>query len=179
MIVYRKLLPAEGRLYLSHLLRLSPEDRNARFCGGLSDEAVAGYVGRIDWTRTRAVGCFRGGDLIGAAELGFDPGCPGHGEVAVSLESAFQGRGIGAELTRRILTIAQNRAIRDVAFHCVASNRRMRSIVRDLKGSLSLDGGEVEGAVRLPWPNQISLLQETLDEGVALMGTALDRLRAA
>ncbi len=48
-----------------------------------------------------------------------------------------------------------------------------------LRGFAGLVQSKVEGAVRLPWPNQISLLQETLDEGVALMGTALDRLRAA
>jgi GNAT superfamily N-acetyltransferase len=179
MPVYRKLLPAESRLYLSHLLRLAPEDRNSRFCGGLADAAVARYVDGIDWARTRAIGCFEGRDMVGAAELRFDAGWPGLGEVGISIERAFQGRGIGAELTRRILTLARNRAVRDVAFHCLASNRRMQAIVRGLSGTVALDAGEAEGHLRLPWPSQVSLFQEAMDDGAGLVGAALGRMSAA
>jgi GNAT superfamily N-acetyltransferase len=179
MAVYRKLLPVEMPLYEAHLLRLTREDRRARFCGAASDGVVSRHVARFDWSRGLVLGAFVRGVPVGAAELRLDPGWPGRGEVAVSVEAAHQGQGVGAELVRRVLTLARNRAIGDVALHCLATNGRMRAIVRRLGGAVAAEAGEAEGRIRLPWPDQFSLLREAVEEGAGLVGAALDRLRAA
>lgn len=179
MAAYRKLLPVEMPLYEAHLLSLPREDRYARFCGAVSDVVVSRHVERFDWARGLVLGAFDRGALVGAAELRLDPGWPGRAEVAVSVGTGHQGRGVGAELVRRVLTVARNRAIADVTLHCLATNGRMRAIVRRLGGAVAAEAGEAQGRVRLPWPDQLSLLREAMEEGAGLVGTALDRLRAA
>src|SRR5690349_18263753 len=102
MTVYRKLLPGEADRYRDHLLRLDRDDRYARFCGIRSDGAIGGFCAALDWHTAVVIGCFVQGTLRAAAELRTDPvRWPGEGELAISVEAAWQNRGIGAALLRR------------------------------------------------------------------------------
>lgn len=173
MILFRRLARSELSSYRDHLLRLSPGDRRARFCGALGEAAVEAHCAAIEGRRTILIGCFAGGGLKAAGELCFDgPASPG-AELALSVDSAFQGRGIGAALARRALTIARNRAIREVRLLCLADNARMKALIRKVGGSLHIEDGEVAGTVALSWPDQLSLLQEAVDTGTALASAAL------
>jgi GNAT superfamily N-acetyltransferase len=176
MTVYRKLLPTEASVYRDHLMRLNAQDRYARFCGFATDERIAEHCQRIDWRFAIIVGCFVRGELRAAAELRTEPKIwPGEGELALSVEPEFQNQGLGSGLMRRILTIARNRGIRSLTLICLIGNRRMQALTRRFLGELEAEGGEAVGRISLRLPNQLSLLQEAVDRGTALVNVVLDQ----
>ena len=176
MTFYRKLLPTDLNAYRAHLLRLSPQDRYSRFCGFKTDESITTYCHGIDWRFTIMVGCFVRGELRAVAELRTEPKVwPGEGELAVSVEREFQGQGFGTGVVRRIMTVARNRAIRRLMLICMINNRRMQAIVHKFLGKLESDSGEATGWIELPWPNQVSLMQEAIDGAATLVNGVLDQ----
>lgn len=176
MSVYRKLLPTDLPLYREHLLRLSPEDRYARFAAVTPDSVIRAHCEGLDWCRTVIVGFIQSGVLRGAAELRLDPGpWPGQAELAVSVEPAFQNQGIGGALLRRALTVARNRAVRRVTLICQNANRRMLRLVQRFRGLVDVEGSEAQGTIVLPWPNQVTLLQEMIDDSTVALTTVLDQ----
>lgn len=181
MHVYRKLLPAEIGLFHDHLLRLTPEDRHCRFAGLVSDERIAEYCANIDWFHVLIVGCFVDGTLRGVAELRLDdPRLGWRAELAVTVEHAWQSRGIGTELLRRAITACRNRAVRSIYMICLVANRRMQRIARRFEGELAIVDGEAEAKVALPFPDQFTLAREAMEEGAAWMMAWIDLpLRAA
>ncbi len=174
MAVFRSLLPGEAWRYEAHLRRLGADDKRARFMGTLADEAVAAHVRRIDWSRTVVLAALVRGEVRAAAELRRDDR---GGELAVSVERAWQNQGLGTALTRRILTIARNRRVRDLLMYCLPDNRRMQAIARKLMGPCVFDGGEVTSTVTLPAPNSLSLAQEALDQSTVALNAMLDQLQ--
>ena len=174
MILFRRLARGELSVYRDHLLRLSCADRRARFCGAVGDATVEAHCASVDGRGTLLLGCFGEGGLKAAAELCFDgPARPGGAELALSVDAAFQGRGIGAALARRALTIARNRAVREVRLLCLADNARMKALIRRVGGRFQVEDGEVAATVALSWPDQISLWQEAVDTGTTLAGGIL------
>jgi hypothetical protein len=53
----------------------------------------------------------------------------------------------------------------------------MQAIVRKFLGKLECDNGEATGWIEMPWPNQVSLMQEALDNSAALVNGVLDQWR--
>jgi hypothetical protein len=49
----------------------------------------------------------------------------------------------------------------------------MQAIVRDFKGALRLEDGEVVGRLDLGWPDRTSLLAEAIDVSAALFQTLI------
>ena len=122
------------------------------------------------------VGCFVRGELRAVAELRTEPKVwPGEGELAVSVEKEFQGQGFGSGVVRRIMTVSRNRSLRRLMLICMINNRRMQAIVRKFLGKLECDSGEATGWIEMPWPNQVSLIQEMLDNSAALVNGVLDQ----
>lgn len=173
MAVFRTLLPSEAWRYEAHLHRLDADDRRARFMATLAGEAVSGHVRRIDWTRTVVAVAIVRGEVRAAAELRRDE--RHGGELAVSVERAWQNQGLGTALTRRILTAARNRRVRGLMMYCLPDNRRMQAIARKLMGPCVFDGGEVTSTVTLSAPNSLSLAQEALDYSVVAFNAVLDQ----
>src|SRR5262249_27760021 len=148
MRVFRKLLAAEWSRLRDHLLRLSPADRHCRFAGHVGDDGVERYCRTIPWLSTVAVGCFEDGGLRGVGECRWlGPASPRAVEVAVTVESACQDRGIGSELVARILTIARNRGVVSVFMLCLTDNRAMQAIVRKHAGDLRYESGDVAATI--------------------------------
>ena len=168
MRVYRKLLPTEGPSFLDHLGRLSPDDRIARFSGGVTPAALAEHVRRFDWRIGWLIGCFENGHLRGVAELRWlDPGLGWRAELAVTVEEAWQDQGVGTELLRLSLIHARNRGLKSLYMICLTDNRRMQAIARKFEGELSFAPGQVEADIAVPFPTQFSLLAEALGDSVA------------
>ena len=179
MQVFRKLLPAEMIRYKAHLLRLDRTDRHLRFAGTVSDEVIEQHCHRLDWHNTLVIGWFDNGDLRGASELRTaGTPFPKRAELAFSVETPYQGRGIGHELMSRALIIARNRGIKIVDVICMVENRRMRSLARKFTKAAVIDGGEVGASIALDMPNQVSLFLEALEDGASLMSTLLGGFRA-
>lgn len=178
MRLYRKLLPTDLPQFRAHLLRLSPEDRQSRFWASVTDAAIADYCTRIDWLKTVIIGCFEDDVLRGGAELRpDDPRVGWRAEVAVTVEGAVQGQGIGTELLGQLIVIARNRGLKTLVMLCLLDNTRMRRIARHYEGELKIGEGQVEAGLVMPFPTQVSLLQEALFDGAGLAATWWDQLR--
>jgi RimJ/RimL family protein N-acetyltransferase len=168
MRVYRKLLPPEASLFHDHLGRLSPDDRMSRFSGGVSAAALIEHVRRFDWRTGWLIGCFEDGCLRGIAELRWlDPGLGWRGELAITVEEAWQDQGVGTELLRLSIIHARNRGLKSLYMICLTDNRRMQTIARKFEGQLSFEGSQVEADIVVPFPTQFSLFAEAVGDGVA------------
>jgi GNAT superfamily N-acetyltransferase len=176
MRVFRKVSPLQRPLLRDHLLRLSEEERSLRFGGVASDALVAGHAGRLDFQLCGIIGFFDDGDIRGAVELHFDKAyLPRRAELAVTVEGAWQDRGIGTELIRRALISARNRGVRHLAMLCLVDNYRMRRIAGKLAADLRASEGDLEAEITLPLPNLLSLWEEAATDGIGLLGGWVDR----
>ena len=170
MKAFRKLLPNEMVLYRAHLLRLESVDRHLRFGGSVSDAVIEQHCLRLDWHDTVVIGYFVEDELRGAAELRTAGDLfPSRGELAFSVERAYQGKGIGSALMSRVLTIARNRGIRQVNLICLLENRAMQNLAAKFSGARVVDSGEVGVSIRLDRADQLSLMSEALEESAALV----------
>lgn len=180
MIVYRKLRPPDRAALTRHLLDLAPADRRMRFQSALADTAVEAYVARIDWSRTIIIGCFVEGRLRGVGEAALDQALwPRAAELAVSVETEWQGRGIGRELARRAANAARNRGTRSLTMICLTENRKMQRIARGLSGTLAFVDGAIAAEVDIVAPTPLSLLQEAVEDGQGAWLYLAEALRVA
>lgn len=168
--VIRRLSAVERDKVRDHLLRLDPEDRLLRFGGQVSDAHIEAYCAGLDWRRGVVLGWLDGGDVRALAELKpIADASPRAAEAALSVEKPFQDRGIGTELLRRLIVIARNRSIRSLYTLCALENGKVLRMTRKLGATLTFDQGEVAARVPLPWPNQVTLLLELLDDAGAVL----------
>jgi RimJ/RimL family protein N-acetyltransferase len=175
MAVIRALYAPDRTLIFEHLLRLDPMARRERFHALVSDEAIRRYVHEAPWIGAQRIGWIEAGRLRALVEMlpaGKQP-FEGKMELAATVERPWQGRGIGFDLCHRALLHARNRRVVEVTMICVTENHRMQAIARRLAARLIADYGEVEGLVRLPPANLLSLYQEGLcSAGAVLSGVA-------
>ena len=150
-----------------------------RFHGSVSDLAIERYCRHIDWFSTVALGYFVDGRLRGVAQLSLErPLYPRGGELAVTVETSWQGRGVGTELARRAVTVARNRGLRRLAMLCLVENRPMRRIAAKLEGALHIDGGTVEADLGLTGATPWTWLEELVHDGAGNLAAAADGLLA-
>jgi GNAT superfamily N-acetyltransferase len=173
--VIRKLWPAEAGVYRDHLLRLDRESRHSRFGGAVSDEFIADYVDATYRLNAAVHGFFVDGALRGAAELRpLGLAFAREAEAAISIETAWQGYGIGGALLDRTLLAARNRGIRRLHMACLANNRRMQELARKFSAELSFDFGSVVGEVAAARPTPLSVLRELVTDGHGFATAVLD-----
>lgn len=179
--LFRKLTAADAPLLKQHLLRLQPDDWRARFHAHVARDRADEHARGIDWQRAVVIGGFCGGRLRAVGELHPTRSGACDGEIAITVESRWQNRGIGTELLRRLINAARNRGLHRVCLLCMAENARVRHLVEKLEGSLHGDLGQVEGSIA-PLPATFAtLLEEGLEDGGALLARLRDlsRRRAA
>lgn len=152
----------------SHLLRLTNQERYLRFGGYLSDEAIRRYCSRVEWWKGHVVGLVdEDGELraVGEARVRRN-GWVREADLAFSVETPYQGEGLGTELFRRLITYARNRGVARVFITSLPGNARMRRIARRFGLSVHCEGGEdCSGRIELHGPSYASWLSEALDEG--------------
>ena len=176
MHVIRTLLPNEFGLLREHLLRLDPEDRYRRFTGHASDHRIADYAAGIDRFHAVVLAWIEDGAVRGAAELNrlHAPELT-RAELAITVEKNWQDQGIGSTLLGRMLNMARNRGIEQIFMVCLAENGRMRHLADKFRGRIIDLGGELEATMRLNAPDGLSLLQEAIDQGHALVGVLFEQ----
>ena len=171
----RKLWIGEADLYREHLLRLDAASRRSRFGGGVSDEFITEYVSLSLGLEAVIHGFFVEGTLRGAAELRpLGSAFADEAEVAFSVETPWQGHGIGSALLDRTLLAARNRAIKFLHMACLADNRRMQELARKFDAELRFDFGGVVGAVEAPRPTPLSVLREFVADSHGFATAMLD-----
>ena len=173
MISYHRLLPHEAADLKTHLIRLDPQERALRFFASVNDGFIERHVDGIDWAHAIVVGAFRGGHLVGVAEL---LQTPEGAELAVSVNRDIQHEGVGTELVGRALLAARNRGIRHVTVEYLSRNNPIRRIAAKFKPQLHAGGGGIVANITVPLRDQASLLRETADEAWGWFWDLADRL---
>jgi GNAT superfamily N-acetyltransferase len=154
----RKLWIAEADLYRDHLLRLDRLSRHARFGGTVSDEFVRYYVNGSICIDAVLHGFLIDGVLRGMAEL--RPVSSTEAEVALSVERAWWGQGVGSTLTAHTLLAARNRGMRRLHMICAADNQRVHRLARKLDAELTFQCGSVIGKIEVSDPTPLTMIQE-------------------
>jgi len=173
--VLRKLGAVDRHDVETHLLRLDSTDRRMRFCHVVSDRSIALHCEHIDWSRTIGLGCFIDRHLRGMAELRLGREITGSiAELAITVETSFQNKGIGTMLLRKMLTIARNRFVGRIYMICLLENRRMQHIAGKLEANLTFREGEVEARLWPPLPSYLTLIEEASIDSQALWRAVLD-----
>jgi len=113
----------------AHLLRLDAEARQMRFFSPIGDRGIRALV--AGWSPLALVVHEPDGEIRGCAEI-LPGAAPGSAEVAVEVERAWQGRGIGARLTEAAMCEAARRGLSDVRLMCLRQNTPMLRIARAL-----------------------------------------------
>lgn len=174
-LTLRKLLQREIPLVAAHLLRLTPAERRMRFMGTLDDAAVIRHCDSLRGPRVLVVGAFEDGELRGVAEmLPDDPGTGQGGELAISVEERWQGRGIATRLLRRLLSMARNRGTGCVRISCYGDNHRMLRLAARFDARIAFRAGEAEVTIPLSPPDGWSAWDEAMDDALAWAGGWLE-----
>lgn len=165
-------LSAESRQQiLGHLLRLSPADRRFRFGAAVSDETIAGYVGKLDFSRDAVFGVRDDPrTLIGFTHVARLDDVV---ELGLSVDAGQRGRGIAQTMFRRALLHARNRGFRHLFMHCLAENATMMHIARKAGMRIVIDGAERDASLALPPATVLSVGTEYYEGQLVLLDWAL------
>ncbi len=151
-IVIRRLqLDARASL-LAHYLGLSVTDRWLRFGHSLPATALASYVDRMDFGRDAILGVYDDQQLlVGVAHAAFDAD---PADVALSVVSAWRGRGIGAALFASAVAHATRRGLARIAMQFLSSNAPILRIAERFGMTVRRNGRDAEAhldLVRATW----------------------------
>ncbi len=126
IIVTREQFP----LFERHLKRLSLLERVNRFDHPITDDQIENYIANIG-DRDIIIGMFSSNSIIGAAHLGvtdhhaFEEGKV---ELGLSVESEYQGLGLGSDLMHAAITISQTEGFKKLTILCKSNNTPMIKI---------------------------------------------------
>ncbi len=144
--VYRELRCDEVPAFRDHLLRLDVESRRMRFCHSVNDAFIESYAARSLSANGPTFGYFVGDDLRAAAELRASGARDSWGPIAegaFSVESAYQGAGIGTRLVELVVAAARQREVTHLYVSCLPENERMQRIATRFDARLVYESGDV------------------------------------
>lgn len=187
VIRVKELSERDRRRMLMHFLGLGPEDRLLRFGSTLSDELITKYVQSLDFERDKIFGVysyrFR---LVGVGHLAFAPrdALPAIseatskeriGELGVSVSESARGKGVGSKLFERAAIHCRNADVDTLYMHCLATNRTMIHIAKKAGMEIHRAYGEADAYLRLTPADRSSVMQEAIEEQVAVFDYSLKR----
>jgi GNAT superfamily N-acetyltransferase len=158
----RKLWPTDKTAFREHLLRLDFETRRKRFAMAASDHFIERYAATCFRLDSIIHGYFVGGTLRGVGELRLLDTTSTQAEAAFSVETDWQGTGVGTDLMEHTLLTARNRGVSKVFMNCLASNRSMQRMARSAGAELEYESGEVVGLVLPAHASPTSLVREVV-----------------
>ena len=100
----------------------------------------------IDYDREMALVAETGGVIVGVGRLSRHPIRREEAEFALLVTDAFQGKGLGIELLRRLLDVARAEGIRRVTAEMLPDNSAMQAVCKKL--GFRLSGGVSDPTVR-------------------------------
>jgi RimJ/RimL family protein N-acetyltransferase len=167
----RQVRPDDKPLFVAGWAGLSDETVYRRFLqsrDGLSVDELAFFT-EIDHVDHEAVGALDAGGRqgVGVARYVRDPERPHAAEAAVIVVDAWQGRGLGGKLLRRLCARATENRIRVFTATLLAGNEAMLALLGQL-GEVTLrrrDGAAIEIDVELPV--ELPTLEHALREAAA------------
>jgi GNAT superfamily N-acetyltransferase len=128
----RAIRPDDKQALVALLERLSPQTVYYRFHGvkkSLSREELV-YLTELDFHRQAALVAVVAIDgeeqIVGVGRYASAPGAPEHrAEVALTVEDAHQGRGIGSLLLKHLTRVAHSQGVSELDAHVLAENKGM------------------------------------------------------
>ncbi len=163
--------------YARHLKGLSEADRYTRFCYAIKDENIDRFILSVLYNAddhhlfTATVQ----DKIVGFGHLareGTD------WELAVSVDSDRQGRGVANNLMDHMIDWGKTRGIHSVFMHCIVQNQKIQHLAR--KHGLRLidrDGAEVTSRVDLPPPTPLDYTAQFLQEQQTILEQIVDLQR--
>lgn len=129
-----------------HYMRLSDRSRRLRFLSPVSKPIIEAMTQK---TRPAAVlGIEIDGKMRAVLEIFHTE--ENHAEIGLSVEDAYQGRGLGRRLFDAGLNVAAELGIETADFFFDSENVRIRSLVKRAGAKMhSLGGGEVTAAINI------------------------------
>ncbi|MFD2090968.1 GNAT family N-acetyltransferase [Blastococcus deserti] len=153
-VATRPVEPADRTLFCRLWGRLSKETVYRRFHSpvhSLPEETVRRLV-TVDHDLREAVVAVVGGEVIGVARYDRPVGDPSTAEVAVLVEDAWQGMGVGRQLLGELTGLAARRGVRRLTATVQADNQPVLGLVRRLLPDSTLvpDAGVYDVVSPLP-----------------------------
>ncbi|WP_116450609.1 GNAT family N-acetyltransferase [Blastococcus litoris] len=133
-VTTRPVRPADRTLFYRLWPRLSPETIYRRFHAPvhrLPDETVRRLV-TVDHDLREAVVAVVGGEVVGVARYDRPSEDPSTAEIAVLVEDAWQGAGVGRQLLASLTDLAARRGVRTFTATVQPDNRPVLGLVRRL-----------------------------------------------
>jgi GNAT superfamily N-acetyltransferase len=132
-VTTRPVRPDDAPLFCRLWDRLSPETVYRRFHAPLRrPPAEAHRLVEVDHDLREALVAVVGGEVVGVARYDRSPADPGTADVAVVVEDAWQGVGIGRQLLGELTQLAARRGVRSLTADVQADNDRMVGLLRRL-----------------------------------------------
>jgi acetyltransferase len=134
-VTLRPLRPQDVDIESAFVSGLSPATRQNRLLGGVI-AITREYIERltkVDYSRDMALAAIvmlEKETLVGVARYALEDA--GAAEFAIVLADAWQGRGIGGRLLRRLAEVARRRGVRRLYGDILSTNRPMLGLVQKL-----------------------------------------------
>lgn len=150
--------------YAAHLKNLSEADRYTRFCYNIKDENIDRFILSILYNPedhhlfTATVD----DKIVGFGHLAKESN---DWELAVSIDSDFQGKGVANRLMDFMIVWGKTRGIHSVFMHCITQNTKIQHLAR--KHGLRMverDGAEITSRVDLPPPTPMDYTADFIRE---------------
>jgi RimJ/RimL family protein N-acetyltransferase len=183
-VLVKALSERDRRRVLRHFLALDRNDRLLRFGSLLTDEQVAAYVAKLDFSRDIVFGVVnRVFQLVGVGHLAFmsraatadrqDTQKEKVAEFGVSVSKSARGQGVGSRLFERAAIHCRNSDVDTLYMQCLSSNRTMMHIAKKAGMEIVREYNEADAHLHLPPPSPGSVLAEAFEEQMAKIDYAL------
>ena len=153
-VTTRPVRPDDAPLFCRLWDRLSPETVYRRFHAPLRSPPVDAHrLVEVDHDLREALVAVIGGEVVGVARYDRSPADPGTADVAVVVEDAWQGVGVGRQLLAELTELAARRGVRSLTADVQADNDRMVGLLRRLLPGARLTPEHGVYAVHSPLPS--------------------------
>lgn len=152
--------------YSNHLKNLTDEDKRSRFGFNITDYAIDQLIldmiyhsGQHElWVASE------GDEIVGFGHMAYMPQFDAW-ELAVSVDSKHQRKGIGDKLIGEMLAWAKFHRISEVFMHCIEENKVIQHLALKHKLETRERGhGERTASIDVPLPNLIEMNTQLLKE---------------
>lgn len=155
--------------YAQHLKGLSEADRYTRFCYAIKDENIDRFILSVLYNADdhHLFTANIQDKIVGFGHLAREGN---DWELAVSVDSNQQGKGVADTLMSHMIDWGKTRGIHSVFMHCIVQNQKIQHLAR--KHGLRLvdrDGAEVTSRVDLPPATPMDYTADFLREQRELM----------
>jgi RimJ/RimL family protein N-acetyltransferase len=161
-------------VYANHLKNLTEEDRYTRFCYNIKDESIDQFILSILYHSDdhHLFTATLDGIIVGFGHLAREGD---DWELAVSVNSSCQGRGVANNIMDFMIDWGKTRGVHSVFMHCITQNAKIQHLAR--KHGLRLverDGAEITSRVDLPLATPMDYTTEFIREQRELLEQMAD-----